>query len=413
MFGLFFWFFIAIVFYTYAGYPLLLALLARAKPRRAAVGQSEDELPSVTLLVAAYNEQAVISDKIENSLALDYPRARLQILVVSDGSEDRTAEIVRGYAAQGVELAYDPVRRGKSAAISQGVSFARGEILVFSDANNMYAPTALRELAAPFADPTVGGVSGAKRIERGTSALGESEGLYWKYESLIKKLETRLGSCTGVAGEILAVRRGLFQAPPPNVINDDFYIALSLIRRGYRVVYAPRALSFERVSPTAQDEVARRARIVAGRYQALALAPSLLTLRRPLVAWQVLSHKFLRPLVPFAMLGALLANLGALAVPGPAALGPLGLSFPFNWAAMVAQLVFYALAVTGRRVARSSKLSKALYLPTFLVNSNWAAVIGLYRFATKQQTTLWQRVPRASASSFKDDRTLRGGTRVR
>jgi cellulose synthase/poly-beta-1,6-N-acetylglucosamine synthase-like glycosyltransferase len=391
-----FWFFVGSIFYTYVGYPLLLTLLARTRPRPETV---ESGLPSVTLLVAAYNEEATIAQKLENSLALNYPGERLQIVVAADGSNDRTVDIVRRYAERGVELSYNPSRRGKIAAINRALARVRGEIIVFSDANNFYQPDTVQALVKPFVDPTVGAVSGAKVIVKDDETLSESEGLYWKYESFIKRQETRLGCCAGVAGEVLAVRKDLFEPPPDNIINDDFYIAMRLIRRGYRVVYTPRARSYERVSPSARDEIARRTRIVAGRYQAIALAHQLLPARRPLVVWQIVSHKFLRPLVPLAMIGALVTNIIDVArslrttQSTTASLVP-----PLNRIMLVAQVVFYGLAWLGsvnERVGRSGKL---LYLPTFLVNSNFAALVGLYRFITKSQTTRWKRVPRRDSA---------------
>lgn len=392
MFGRVFWLSIASVFYTYAGYPALLALLARLRGRRPI---HEPITPSVTLLITAYNEEEVITQKIENSLALDYPRDRLQLLVAADGSDDRTPDIVRAYAVNGVELSYSPPRRGKMAAINRAMAQARGEIVVFSDANNLYGAHVLRDLVGHFADPTVGAVSGAKVILQGDGALGDSEGLYGRYEAFIKRQETRLGSCTGAIGECMALRRELFEAPPDQIINDDFYMAMRIVQRGYRVVFEPRARSYERISMSERDEVARRARIIAGRYQAIALAPRLLPLRRPLVVWQVVSHKFLRPLVPFAMLLALLANLGAIARPGHANRGALlRLAPPFGWLMLALQALFYGTAYVGGRVGRGTRLGKLLYLPTFLVNSNAAAVIGLYRFLTRRQTTNWQRVRR-------------------
>lgn len=389
--GKFFWLCLGNIIYTYVGYPLLLTLLARlrSKPKR-----YQPAAPAVTLLIAAHNEQAVIAEKLDNCLALDYPRERLQILVAADGSDDRTPEIVQGYGERGVELSYSPPRRGKMAAINRAMAQARGEIVVFSDANNMYEAHTLRELVTPFADSTVGAVTGAKSIVAGDGALGESEGLYWRYESFIKEQETRLGCCTGVAGEVLAIRRNLFEQPPDNIINDDFYLALRLIQRGHRVVYTPQARSWERVSLSARDEMTRRARIVAGRYQAMALAPRLLPLSQPLLVWQVVSHKFLRPLVPLAMIGALLSNVVTVLRPPPGRRALLRLGPPFNWIMLLGQLLFYGLAWLGQRSNRRGRLAKLLYLPAFLVNSNMAALVGLYRSVSGGQTTLWQRAQR-------------------
>jgi hypothetical protein len=281
------------------------------------------------------------------------------------------------------------------AAINRAMLRARGDVVVFSDANNLYDPGTLRELAGPFADPSVGAVTGAKSIAQGDGTLGTSEGRYWKYEAFIKAQETRLGCCVGVSGEVLALRRDLFQPAPDHIINDDFYMAMRAIRRGYRVVYAPKAISRERVSPSARDEMARRARIVAGRYQAIAHAHKLLPLRRPLVAWQIVSHKFLRPLVPLAMAGMLLTNLAAVVRP-PAAGHPrlLVLGPPFAGALLILQAAFYAAAWLGHRAPDGSLPGRAFALPAYLVNSNLAAVIGLVRYLARSQSPLWERVPR-------------------
>lgn len=396
MIGRLFWLCVGSVFYTYAGYPLILSVLARLRPppRR-----FPPPTASVTLLIAAYKEEDVIAQKLDNSLALDYPREHMQILVAADGSDDGTADIVRTYADRGVELSYRPERRGKMAAINRAMQQARGSLVVFSDANNHYHTDALQELLAPFADPTIGAVTGAKTLIREGDALSESEGIYWKYESFIKKQETRLGCCTGVVGEMLAIRRDLFEPLPEHTICDDFSIAMRIIRRGYRVVYAPRALSSERISLSEKDEITRRTNIVAGRYQAIAMAHRLLPFHNPLVVWQVVSHKFLRPLVPLAMIGALVCNLVAVVRP-PRATAKAGLSRllrlapPFNLLFLLLQSGFYGLAWLGQGNKHKGILGKMLYLPTFLVNSNIAALSGLYRFITRRQTVLWQRVQR-------------------
>lgn len=398
MIGYLFWACVGAVAYTYAGYPLVVSALARLRPRPAAYPMTE---PSVTLIVAAYNEATVLAGKLENVLGLDYPAGKLQVIVAADGSDDNSVSIVERFAVQGVELSYSAERRGKMAAINRAVALARGEILVFSDANNLYVPDALRHLVAPFSDRAVGAVTGAKLIADGDGALGDSEGLYWKYEAFLKEQETRLGSCTGVAGEILAVRADLFESPPDSIINDDFWIAARLMRRGYRVVYAGAAKSIERVSVAAGDEVARRTRIVAGRYQAIAQAHRLLSLRRPLVAWQIVSHKFLRPLVPFAMLGALAANLAAVVRPARGRhRSVMRLDAPFNWLLLLLQAAFYAAAFAGNRLGKRGRAGKLLYVATFLVNSNAAAVKGLYRFMTRRQSTLWQRAVRRGENTF-------------
>lgn len=375
------WLSIGIVLYVYAGYPLLVALLARLRGKERPFPAIT---PSLTLLIAAHNEEAVIAAKLENSLTLDYPENLLQILVTADGSSDATAAIVQQFADQGVELNYTPQRQGKMAAINRAMPSARGSIVVFSDANNLYDTQALRELVKPFADTAVAAVSGAKIIIKNGSILGHSEGLYWRYESFIKKQETCLGSCIGVAGEIFALRRSLFEFPPDYIINDDFYMAMRLIKRGYRVVYAPLARSYEYVSTTAKDEIVRRSRIVAGEYQAMGLPRQLLPWQRPLTIWQIISHKYLRPLLPLVMIAAFLANVIIVMQQKPGFYGIL----------LGLQIGFYLLAALGQWRQWGSLMGKMLYLPTFLVNSNWAALVGLARFLTKRQTTLWQRAQR-------------------
>ncbi|HXD12047.1 MAG TPA: glycosyltransferase, partial [Anaerolineales bacterium] len=195
-----FWLSMAGILYTYFGYPLLIAVLARLFPKAADLHEGT---PTVTLLIAAYNEEDVIEGKIQNSVALEYPRNKLQILVITDGSSDRTPQIVNQHAAENVTLMHEPERRGKMAAINRALAAIESEIVVFSDANNYYQPQTLRKLLLPFGNSRVGATTGAKLIQKGDGSLGESESLYWKYESFIKSQESKLGSCTSAAGEIL------------------------------------------------------------------------------------------------------------------------------------------------------------------------------------------------------------------
>lgn len=388
-----FWGSLGLIIYTYFGYPLLISLLPSRKRKSA---EPTDHTPTVTLLIAAYNEDSVIEEKIRNSLASDYPREKLQVLIVTDGSDDHTPERVRAFARQGVELLHQPERRGKMAAINRAMQNVRGEIIVFSDANNLYQADTITRLIRPFGDPEVGAATGAKVILKGDGELGESEGLYWKYESYIKKQESRAGSCTSVAGEILAIRKSAYVRPPDNIINDDFYTAMQVIRQGHRLVYEPQARSSERVSPSARDEIVRRTRINAGRYQAMVMSSQLLPFEQPLLVWQILSHKFMRPLVPFFMIAALLSNvLAVLPYPRPQGWGylnpPVGLGF------LALQGLFYLLAAIGSASQKNQgmgRLRLLFYLPTFLTNSNLAALQGFFQFMKKQPGHLWQRIER-------------------
>jgi poly-beta-1,6-N-acetyl-D-glucosamine synthase len=395
--GLFFWFFVLLIFYAYFGYPALLGLVA---PRRSSAPTCEEgELPTVTLLIAAYNEEESISGKLENSLKLNYPRDRLEIIVAADGSDDGTVDIVKSFSAKGIKLSYSPERKGKMAAINQALALATGDIVVFSDANNIYAEDALRKLVARFDSPWVGAVTGSKHIVKGSTLLGDSEGLYWKYESFIREKESQLGCCTGVCGEIFSIRRTLFERPPERVINDDFVMAMGLVGKGYKIVYAVDARSYEQVSATAEEEMVRRTRIIAGRYQALSMAHQWLPFNRPILLWQILSHKVLRPIVPLAMIGALAANLLAIVVPAAtdASHPLLALAWPFSGWLLGLQIAFYGMAFWGGRIKKgTSPLGALFYLPTFLVNSNVAALKGLGQFLMGRQTSIWKKARRES-----------------
>jgi len=370
---------VGLIAYTFAGYPAIMALLARLRPRPARADPALE--PSVSLVVVAYNEADVIDRRLDNCLALDYPRERLELMVAADGSDDGTAEIAA--RRDGVRVLHRRERRGKLAAMNRAAEVARGDVLVFSDANNDYERGALRALVAPFADPAVGVVTGRKAIDDGSGrALDQAEGLYWRYESRLKEWESRVGSVTAVAGEILAFRRAAFPAPPPGTMNEDFVQALLAAAAGWRVVYVPEALSLERASATIEDEATRRSRLVTGRWQALARMLPRLARRNPALAWQVVSHKGLRPLVPAALAVALGANAA--------------LARDRRWAraALLGQAAFYGAAAAGAREERRGRRHKALYLPYFFCRMNLATLHGLRDFALGRHEAVWARVRR-------------------
>lgn len=369
---------LGLIAYVFVGYPAIIALWARIAPRPVAADPAFT--PSVSLLIFAHDEQDVIGARLRNVAELDYEDELLEVIVVADGSGDRTAEIAQ---AAGARVLHKPEREGKLAAIRRGVAVAHGEILVFSDANNTYVPQTLRALVAPFADPSVGVVTGSKLIDdSGGRQLDRAEGLYWRYESQIKRWESTIGSVTGVAGEVLATRRSAFRAPADGLLTEDFAQALLAAVDGWRIVYAPDARSTERASATLADERTRRARIVTGRYQAIArLLPALLR-ADPRLAWQVVSHKALRPLVPWAMATALLSNL-ALARRSVLARGLLA-----------AQAGFYALAARGRTDEARGRRRTLTYLPYYFCHMNVASLQGLRAFLRHDRTGTWTRVAR-------------------
>lgn len=371
---------LSLVGYTFVGYPLLMAILARLRPNP--VLSDPDYEPHVSFIIVAYNEADVIQEKLRNTDDLDYPQDQLEVLVVADGSDDETASLAR--EVPGTVVLHEPERRGKLAAMHRAVAAASADILVFSDANNLYSPESIRLLVAPFADPRVGVVTGRKAIdESGSRPLDTTEGLYWRYESRVKEWETSVGSVAGVAGEIIAFRRESFYPAPHGIINDDFVQAMLAARHGWRIVYVPEALSLERASATLEDEALRRSRVVAGRLQALReLIPELLR-ANPWFALQVVSHKGLRPLVPWALMAGYVSNVF---VARRQAWG--------RWL-LALQGSLYCAALAGWANARRGRRNpKPLYLPYYFCRMNLSSLKGIRDFFARRHTAAWVKVRR-------------------
>jgi cellulose synthase/poly-beta-1,6-N-acetylglucosamine synthase-like glycosyltransferase len=378
------WFCLGIQVFHYAGYPLLLAALARLRPRPP---RQAPVTPKVSLIVSAYNEAAVIGEKIENSLDLDYPD--LEIIVNSEGSSDATATIVAGFANRGVIGMGGTARRGKGAALSAAAARAGGEILVFSDANAFYRADAVQKLVANFADPEVGCVSGKKTVlPAGGGKAGnasQSEGLYWRYENLIKRLESRTASAAGTVGEMMAVRSALFAPLPGGIINDDAYLALRTQKQCYRVIYESEAVCWENSSASLAEDAMRRSRITAGRYQLLS-RPDLWPWNQPLALLMLLAHKMLRLLLPLFMIGAILFNILAVVLPADPA--------PGMTLTLAAQGLFYGLALAGMVAEQSGWSWRPAKLALYLTASNLSSLVGLWRHLGGRQTVLWEKIAR-------------------
>jgi cellulose synthase/poly-beta-1,6-N-acetylglucosamine synthase-like glycosyltransferase len=307
-----------LLLYAYAGYPLLLWLIVRLRGERPV--RHGTDLPSVTFVISAYNEAAVIGAKLDNALGLDYPRDRLQVVVISDASNDGTDEIVLRYAERGVRLERQPERRGKTAGINRVIPKVAGEVVVFSDANAMYAPDALRMLVRNFSDPQVGCVTGeARYTEEGQSAADAGERAYWTYEIQVKRLETAVGSMVGGDGAIYAIRKELWQQLPENAIND-FLNPLQIVAKGWRAVYEPLAVCFEETAGGVRSEYRRRIRIVSRSWRAVFQAPAVLNpFRVGFFTVSVISHKILRWLSGLFGLTAVV-SASVILVDAPAAL---------------------------------------------------------------------------------------------
>lgn len=368
--------------YHYALYPAIVVFLARSKTRRTAhaVRTPVELLPTACVVIAAYNEQRVIGSKLQNTLALDYPADRLRVIVAAHGSSDATADIARSYEQRGVTVLHDPIRRGKTAALNRALEVAAAEIIVFSDANNMFDPDAVKKLVAHFADPRVGGVCGLKQIydaQDRESAVGD--GLYWKYESAIKTAESQLGSITAADGEIFAIRRGLYRPLDESLINDDAAITLDLVRNNYRVLYEPRARSFEHASIRIEDDFNVKVRMVSGGFQTVSRNWRFLLPPRGAFTLAFFSHKILRWLAPEFLVLLFVSNV-------------LLAQQQFYFIVLLAHLVFYGLAMAGWRMRAQRSLPIAIYVPFYFCTMNLAALFGLYRFLT--QSTQWKKAER-------------------
>jgi cellulose synthase/poly-beta-1,6-N-acetylglucosamine synthase-like glycosyltransferase len=381
-----FWICIAAVLYAYAGYPLLIAVCSRLFGRREQPPEIADaDLPRVSLLIVAHNEQAVIEARVRNALATDYPPDKLEIVVASDGSSDATPAIVQCYSHRGVRLLHDPQRRGKAATINAAMPQLSGDIVILSDANTDVDPSAVRRLARWFADPAVGAVCG--RLLLTDPATGANvDGVYWRYETFLKRCEGRLGALLGANGAIYAIRRDLFVPIPPGTIIDDFVIPLlSKLRSGRAIVYDPAALAREETAPDVASEFLRRARIGAGGFQAIGPLWLLSDPRRGWVALAFLSHKVLRWCCPFFMLGAL--ALGAM-LSGQALYREI----------LLAQAGFYSIALAGALwPARARRAPRWLRAVQLFTSMNAALLVGFWRWRRGAQQAMWEPTARPVA----------------
>jgi biofilm PGA synthesis N-glycosyltransferase PgaC len=362
------------ILYSYALYPLLLAVWPKRRHRPL---PEPSEWPSVSLLISVYNEEKHIVERIENLLALDYPADRMEIIIGSDGSTDRTNELVRKFGDRRVKLHPFEQRGGKPSVLNRLVPQARGELLVFSDANAMFATDALRQLARHFADPQIGGVCGRLVLHGENSAT--DEGPYWKLETYLKTRESAIDSCLGANGAIYAVRKSCWPGIPDNTFVDDFVIGMRVREQDVRVVYDRDAVATEELPQSVGHEMTRRIRIGAGDFQALFLCWRSLLLWRGFHSMAFWSHKVLRWFGPFFMVAALISNVALL-------------PHPVFLVTMILQLLFYALALLGQ-LTRARKV--ALFsAPHYFVTINLALLLGFFRFITGTQQAAWKRTAR-------------------
>lgn len=370
------------ILYTYVGYPALLYLFSFYK--RANKIDAPAQLPSVTIIIAAFNEERVIEAKLHNTLSLDYPAHKLQIIVAADGSTDDTVRIASSFPA--VLVLHEPLRKGKAAAINKAVTFATNDIVALTDANSTLSKQSINRLVAPFSEQKVGAVAGEKKVLSSEGAVASGEGLYWRYESWLKQQETKFYTVVGAAGELLAFRRELFVTIPGPTITDDFFISLSINLQHRKLAYAANANSSETASLSLNDEWKRKVRIAAGGIQSLFLLRAALDpFRYPLLAFQFFSHRVMRWIACApAFVFLLLINM-QLVIQQTSEL--------YTWL-LILQLLFYILAFAGWVVVKQKRSFFLFNIPFYIVFMHAAMLMGMIRYAAGKQSVLWEKAKR-------------------
>lgn len=378
----------AIVAYSYIGYGIVLYLLVKLKQFIFGLTKLKamDELPTVTLLVAAWNEESCIEDKIQNSFALNYPPNKLIFLFITDGSSDNTTAIVKSYSY--VDCMHIDMRSGKTAAINRAMKQVTTDIVVFSDANTMLNKNALLEIVKHYSDEKVGCVSGEKRVRipETAQASAAGEGLYWKYESKLKQWDAELYSAAGAAGELFSIRTHLFNETEVDTILDDFVISLRIVEKGYVIAYEPNAYALENSSDSIKEELKRKVRICAGGFQSMIRLSSLLNVfKHPVFTFQYVSHRVLRwTIAPLALFMLLPLNV-YLAFTGP---------YIYKMI-LVLQVLFYAFAILGWKYEKMKTRKKLFFIPFYFLMMNYSVLAGFKRFLFNEQSQMWQRAQRA------------------
>ncbi|TAJ13935.1 glycosyltransferase family 2 protein [Marinilabiliaceae bacterium JC017] len=386
-----FWILLFLLFYTYLGYGMVLYLMVRIKRwlRKAPDDAVEAYEPEVTLLVAAFNEKEMVKDKVSNTCGLDYPAEKLKQVWVTDGSDDGTDQLLKDYAD--VTVLHQPERQGKIAAINRAMPLVDTSIVIFSDANTFLGEESVRRIVNLFRDKQVGCVSGEKRIysKAEDAAAGAGEGIYWRYESTLKRWDAELNTVVGAAGELFAIRTELFEAVEPDTLLDDFIISLRIAAKGYTVQYDPEAYAIETASANVEEELKRKVRIAAGGIQSIVRLRHLMNVfRYGLLAFQFISHRVLRwTLAPLAIPLVFVLNYLLCNDPGISWSG-------FYQILFFLQVVFYALAIAGIITKNQEVKLKILFVPYYFLMMNYAVYLGLIRYLKKSQSVNWERARR-------------------
>ena len=387
-----FWVCVAVVFYTYLGYGMLLWLIISIK--RLVRGKqsptpmpTDDELPTMTLMICAYNEQDVVKEKMQNTRALDYPKDKFRVMWVTDGSNDLTNELLKEYPE--VDIVFSPERRGKTAALKHGLRELKTQYVAFTDANTMINSGAMKEIARLFMDKTVGCVSGEKRVSarKEGEMAAEGEGMYWRYESTLKKWDSELYSAMGAAGELYAIDPKLVREVPDNALLDDFMMSMYIVDEGKRIAYSPDAYAMEYGSADIHEESKRKRRIAAGGLQSIWWLRKMLNpLRQPLVAFQYISHRVLRwSVTPIAMVIMLAVNSMLVAL-GAGTIYTIILAL---------QILLYLAALAGYIMNEHGHKNKMLYTAYYFVFMNLNVFRGMAYLRTHSNSGAWEKAKRS------------------
>ncbi|MCF0055773.1 glycosyltransferase family 2 protein [Dyadobacter sp. CY356] len=386
-----FWISLFIVFYTFLGYGIVLYVLVRIrriiKGKRIYPGLDQD-FPTLTLVVAAYNEESLIEEKIRNTIGLNYPQGKLNLLFVTDGSTDRTPDLIAQHPE--IKLMHSAARSGKIMAIHRAMHEVDTEVVVYTDANTFLNQDALLLIARHYADPTVGAVSGEKRVlQDDVSDATAGEGFYWKYESKLKKWDSELYSVVGAAGELFSVRRSLYKEVEPDTILDDFMISMLIAQEGYRIIYEPDAYASELSSDNIKEELKRKVRIAAGGIQSILRLKKLMTpFEHPLLWFQYISHRVLRwTVTPFLMILVFVLNF----------IICFRSENPIYIVILFGQVLFYGASLAGWLLERRKIKVKALFVPYYFCVMNYAVIAGINRYMKGSQSAAWEKSKRKTA----------------
>lgn len=382
-----FWASFAIVFYAFLGYGIVLYGMVKIKRMHKPLNDKfpENFEPPVTLVIPCFNEADILADKIGNCKLLDYPSEKLSIVFITDGSTDNSENFLKAWPE--IEVLHNSRRGGKTAAENRAMKFVKTPFVIFSDANTLLNTAAVKNIVRHFADENVGCVSGEKRIinETADSASAAGEGIYWKYESLLKKLDSELYSAVGAAGELVAFRTELYTDLPEDTLLDDFMQSMQMAAAGYKIVYEPEAYAVETASENVAEELKRKVRICAGGWQSISRLSGKLTAgKTPLLYFQYLSHRVLRwTVTPFLLIAMFVLNIW-MGMDGNL----------FYQGLMAAQILFYSAAMVGYALENRRVRFKPVFVPYYFCIMNYAVLAGLQKYLSGQQKATWDKAQR-------------------